>query len=166
MAAVLTRGAGCCNLKGNNISKCDDREKVFLIATESCRMLRGNAMRKNVTGPGAVSLRRRRRLGENGFPHRYQRGSIRPTGPMVKADRICQVEWYRGSVGFRLFKCEGDGGFFCCLIWDDEDIVPYGSGWQPGPLSAPPGHLLPGEGKNDFMNEKYRRTRHEAHQNF
>ena len=112
MGALLTKRRRCSNLKCNDICKCDDREKVFLIASESCRVLRGNAMRENVTGPGAVSLRRRRRLGETGFPHRYQRGSIRPAGPMRKADRNCQVEWYRGSFGFRLFICEGDGGFF------------------------------------------------------
>ena len=52
-------------------------KKSLRDAPESCRAVRGSAERGDVTGPRVFPLRRRR-LGGNGFPHRYQRGGIRP----------------------------------------------------------------------------------------
>ena len=56
--------------------------KSFQDASESRRSLRGGAERKDVTGPRAAPLRPFG-LGEDGFPHRYQRGGIRPAAGLM-----------------------------------------------------------------------------------
>lgn len=44
-------------------------------------------------------------VGVNGFPHRYQRGRIRPQGLIWRVDIFMyQQEWYRGSLRFRLLQ--------------------------------------------------------------
>ena len=61
-------------------------KKLLPHASESCRPLRGNARENSVTGPRVFPLRRRSRLGGNGFPHRYQRGGIRTQALLRRAD--------------------------------------------------------------------------------
>ena len=91
-------------------------KKSLRDASESCRPLRGSAERRDVTGPRVFPLRRRR-LGGNGFPHRYQRGGIRP---VERLDRCRERAFFMPmrvvprKHSFRLFKGRGEG-FCCCL---------------------------------------------------
>ena len=105
------------------VHKYHDGEK-FVLQTLQRVAGRCEAMqrRNDVTGPRVFPLRRRCRLGGNGFPHRYQRGGIRTQACLRRADagsghflpiRVVPRKFRLSS----LLKKETKAFFVICFNW-------------------------------------------------